>query len=189
MNFLATFVAFYLVDHYGRRTLLILGGVSTTISLPTHVAAPTLSTLSLLQVMMAVCMTSLTVLGGLYASPKTCPPLAPANSSSSAALDPFYATTSCSTDDVTINSELVGYVATCKLSCHPIYSHTECCSYLCIVSIYIYVVGFAFSWGPVCWLLPTEIFPLTQRARWIHCLSIDDSSNWYMLLLPLSCHR
>ena len=50
-----------------------------------------------------------------------------------------------SNGDLTIESDWVGYV--------------------CIVSIYIYVVSFAYSWGPVCWLLPTEIFPLSQRAK------------------------
>jgi sugar porter (SP) family MFS transporter len=37
--------------------------------------------------------------------------------------------------------------------------------YVAIASVYFYVVNFAYSWGPVCWLMPTELFPLKQRAR------------------------
>jgi hypothetical protein len=29
--------------------------------------------------------------------------------------------------------------------------------WMCVVSIYLYVFGFAWSWGPVCWLYPTEV--------------------------------
>ena len=47
--------------------------------------------------------------------------------------------------------------------------------YICITSIYIYVISFAYSWGPVCWLLPTEIFPLSQRAKGV---SITTGANF-----------
>jgi len=35
----------------------------------------------------------------------------------------------------------------------------------CLVSIYVYVFGFAWSWGPVCWLYPTEAVPTSQRGK------------------------
>jgi len=50
----------------------------------------------------------------------------------------------------------------------------------CIVLVYIFVAGFAVSWGPVCWLLPTEMFPLQQRAR---CVSITTGSNFFWNIL------
>ena len=34
--------------------------------------------------------------------------------------------------------------------------------WMCIISIYIYVFGFSFSWGPVCWLYPTEVLPTSE---------------------------
>jgi len=97
VNWLATFVAFYVVDKYGRRSLLLIGGCC-----------------------MAICMALIATLGFVYASTD-------------------------SDGKITIDSKVVGYT--------------------CIISIYLYVISFAYSWGPVCWLLPTEIFPLSQRAK------------------------
>jgi len=107
LNWLATFLAFSLVDRYGRRTLLITGGIS-----------------------MGICMSVLASLGFSFASVQA-------------------------NGDLTIESSLVGYT--------------------CIVSIYIYVISFAYSWGPVCWLLPTEIFPMSQRAKGV---SITTGANF-----------
>lgn len=36
--------------------------------------------------------------------------------------------------------------------------------YFIITCIIIYIVGFAFSWGPLGWLIPSEIFPLEIRS-------------------------
>jgi len=52
--------------------------------------------------------------------------------------------------------------------------------YICIVLVYVFVAGFAVSWGPVCWLLPTEIFPLPQRAR---CVSLTTGANFFWNIL------
>ncbi|GLT40238.1 hypothetical protein SLA2020_143880 [Shorea laevis] len=38
------------------------------------------------------------------------------------------------------------------------------CSYLVLVLICTYVAGFAWSWGPLGWLVPSEIFPLEIRS-------------------------
>uniref|UniRef100_A0A0D6QS57 Major facilitator superfamily (MFS) profile domain-containing protein n=1 Tax=Araucaria cunninghamii TaxID=56994 RepID=A0A0D6QS57_ARACU len=37
-------------------------------------------------------------------------------------------------------------------------------AYLVVVLICVYVVGFAWSWGPLGWLVPSEIFPLEIRS-------------------------
>lgn len=50
-------------------------------------------------------------------------------------------------------------------------------SYFCIVMIYIFVAGFAASWGPVGWVYPAEIYPLNIRAK---ATSITTSANWLM---------
>jgi MFS family permease len=53
--------------------------------------------------------------------------------------------------------------------------HSEVAAWACVVSIYVFVFGFAWSWGPVCWLYPTEAFPTAQRAKGV---SITTASNF-----------
>ncbi|CAO3678003.1 unnamed protein product [Rhizopus stolonifer] len=50
-------------------------------------------------------------------------------------------------------------------------------SYFCIVMIYFFVAGFAYSWGPVGWVYPAEIYPLAIRAKGT---SITTAANWLM---------
>ncbi|KAI8971462.1 general substrate transporter [Mycotypha africana] len=50
-------------------------------------------------------------------------------------------------------------------------------SYFCIVMIYFFVAGFAYSWGPVGWVYPAEIFPLSVRAKGT---SLTTAANWLM---------
>ncbi|KAI9322240.1 general substrate transporter [Dichotomocladium elegans] len=50
-------------------------------------------------------------------------------------------------------------------------------SYFCIVMIYFFVAGFAYSWGPVGWVYPAEIFPLNVRAKGT---SLATAANWLM---------
>ncbi|KAH1075094.1 hypothetical protein J1N35_027422 [Gossypium stocksii] len=33
-------------------------------------------------------------------------------------------------------------------------------SMLVVIAMCVYIAGFAWSWGPLCWLVPSEIFPL-----------------------------
>jgi len=47
--------------------------------------------------------------------------------------------------------------------------------WMCIVAIYVYVFGFAWSWGPVCWLYPTEVLPTNQRAKGV---ALTTASNF-----------
>ncbi len=44
-----------------------------------------------------------------------------------------------------------------------------------IVFTYIFVAGYAFSWGPIAWIYCTEIFPLTMRAK---ATSLTTAANW-----------
>ncbi|KAJ1653238.1 hypothetical protein IWQ61_006598 [Dispira simplex] len=48
-------------------------------------------------------------------------------------------------------------------------------SYATIVFVYIFVAGFAYSWGPIGWIYPSEIFPLHVRAK---ATSISTAANW-----------
>ncbi|KAJ2359694.1 hypothetical protein IW150_007715, partial [Coemansia sp. RSA 2607] len=48
-------------------------------------------------------------------------------------------------------------------------------SYVAIVMMYLFVVSFAMSWGPVAWLYPSEIFPMHIRSK---ANSITTASNW-----------
>ncbi|XP_022771645.1 hexose carrier protein HEX6-like [Durio zibethinus] len=41
---------------------------------------------------------------------------------------------------------------------------SEGCAYLVLALICVYVAGFAWSWGPLGWLVPSEIFPLEIRS-------------------------
>ncbi|KAI8141036.1 general substrate transporter [Fennellomyces sp. T-0311] len=50
-------------------------------------------------------------------------------------------------------------------------------SYFCIVMIYFFVAGFAYSWGPVGWIYPAEIFSLNVRAK---ATSFSTAANWLM---------
>ena len=44
-----------------------------------------------------------------------------------------------------------------------------------VVFIWIFAIGFGFSWGPCAWIVVAEVFPLGLRAKGI---SIGASSNW-----------
>jgi sugar porter (SP) family MFS transporter len=45
----------------------------------------------------------------------------------------------------------------------------------CLVMVYVFVSAFAYSWGPIGWIYPSEIYPLRIRAK---ATSITTSSNW-----------
>ncbi|KAG8947104.1 hypothetical protein FRC04_010955 [Tulasnella sp. 424] len=44
-----------------------------------------------------------------------------------------------------------------------------------VVFIWIFAIGFGFSWGPCAWIVVAEVFPLGLRAKGV---SIGASSNW-----------
>jgi len=44
-----------------------------------------------------------------------------------------------------------------------------------VVFIWLYAINFGYSWGPVAWIVISEVFPLGMRAKGV---SIGGSSNW-----------
>jgi len=51
--------------------------------------------------------------------------------------------------------------------------------------VYIYDVFFSFSWAPIGWVLPSEIFNLSTRSTGV---SITTSCTWMSNLCVSSCH-
>ncbi|KAL2812569.1 general substrate transporter [Aspergillus cavernicola] len=47
--------------------------------------------------------------------------------------------------------------------------------WVAVVFIWIYAICFGFSWGPVAWIIISEVFPLGLRAKGV---SIGGQSNW-----------
>lgn len=54
-------------------------------------------------------------------------------------------------------------------------SHDRGAGWAAIVFIWIYCCHFAYSWGPVAWIVVSEVFPLSIRAKGV---SIGGSANW-----------
>ena len=52
---------------------------------------------------------------------------------------------------------------------------TQGLGYAVLVSSSLYIIGFAFSWGPICWILIPEMFPFHTRAK---AVSLCVMSNW-----------
>jgi MFS family permease len=46
-----------------------------------------------------------------------------------------------------------------------------------VAFIYFFIANFAYSWGPIGWVLPSEIFPMSARSK---AMSITTSVNWLM---------
>lgn len=47
--------------------------------------------------------------------------------------------------------------------------------WVAVVFIWIYIVNFAYSWGPCAWIVVSEVFPLSMRSKGV---SIGGSANW-----------
>ncbi|KAA8900218.1 general substrate transporter [Sphaerosporella brunnea] len=47
--------------------------------------------------------------------------------------------------------------------------------WVCVACVWIYAMNFGYSWGPASWILISEIFPVSVRAKGT---SISASSNW-----------
>jgi len=45
-----------------------------------------------------------------------------------------------------------------------------------VAMIYVFIAGYGMSFGPVAWVLPNEIFPLTVRS---HGVGLSTASNWF----------
>ncbi|KAJ5985702.1 hypothetical protein N7499_008007 [Penicillium canescens] len=57
---------------------------------------------------------------------------------------------------------------------HSFDSH-KAAGWVAIVFVWIFVINFAYSWGPVAWIVTSEVFPLSMRAKGV---SLGGSSNW-----------
>ncbi|XP_040383224.1 hexose carrier protein HEX6-like isoform X3 [Oryza brachyantha] len=83
---------------------------------------------------------------------------------------------------------MIGGIMTTQLGDHGQVSRT--CAFVLIFLIAVYVAGFAWSWGPLGWLVPSEIFPLEVRSAG---QSITVAVNFLMttavaqLFLPVLC--
>jgi hypothetical protein len=58
-------------------------------------------------------------------------------------------------------------------------SHFATCGCLCSLSrsmIYLFTAAYGVSFGPVAWVLPTEVFPLSLRSKGA---AISTASNWF----------
>ena len=47
--------------------------------------------------------------------------------------------------------------------------------WVAVVFIWLYAIHFGYSWGPVAWIIVSEVYPLGIRAKGV---SIGASSNW-----------
>ncbi|RZC63335.1 hypothetical protein C5167_025113 [Papaver somniferum] len=59
---------------------------------------------------------------------------------------------------------LVGVILGMKFGVEGVGSMSKLSSYLVLILICAYVAAFAWSWGPLGWLVPSEIFPLEIRS-------------------------
>jgi len=58
---------------------------------------------------------------------------------------------------------------------YALYVNTEKTRHLVVILVFIFNAGFGYSWGPLPWLLPSEISPLSIRAK---IASLATASNW-----------
>ena len=50
-------------------------------------------------------------------------------------------------------------------------------SYVALAAVVVYILGFSFSWGPVVWVMLSEIFPNSIRGK---AMSIAVAAQWIM---------
>jgi MFS transporter, SP family, xylose:H+ symportor len=50
-------------------------------------------------------------------------------------------------------------------------------SYVAIAAVIVYIMGFSFSWGPVVWIMLSEIFPNSIRGK---AMSVAVAAQWIM---------
>jgi len=48
-------------------------------------------------------------------------------------------------------------------------------AWVAVAFVYFFIVSFAYSWGPIGWVYPSEIFPLRIRAK---AMSVTTSASW-----------
>ena len=57
-------------------------------------------------------------------------------------------------------------------------------SYVIVAMIFIFVLNFAYGWGPIVWVYNSEIFPLQCRSR---CVATSTCANWIGNYLIAQC--
>ncbi|KAJ3672554.1 hypothetical protein LUZ60_007275 [Juncus effusus] len=88
-----------------------------------------------------------------------------------------------------VSQIIVGAIMATKLGDQG--SLSKAYAYLVICFILVYVAGFAYSWGPLGWLIPSEIFPLEIRSAG---QSINVAVNFLLtsfiaqMFLTMLCH-
>ncbi|XAR66110.1 hypothetical protein NMG60_11012196 [Bertholletia excelsa] len=88
-----------------------------------------------------------------------------------------------------ISQVIVGSVMAAQLGDHGEIAKQY--AYMVIIFVCVFVAGFGWSWGPVGWLIPSEIFPLEIRSAG---QSINVSVNFLFTFivaqsfLPMLCH-
>ncbi|KAJ5948963.1 hypothetical protein N7454_002270 [Penicillium verhagenii] len=55
------------------------------------------------------------------------------------------------------------------------WNENRAAGWVAVVFVWIYVINFAYSWGPCAWIVVSEVFPLSMRAKGV---SVGGSSNW-----------
>jgi SP family xylose:H+ symportor-like MFS transporter len=50
-------------------------------------------------------------------------------------------------------------------------------SYVAIAAVVVYIIGFSFSWGPVTWVMLSEIYPNSIKGK---AMSIAVAAQWIM---------
>ncbi|EAW07049.1 putative MFS monosaccharide transporter [Aspergillus clavatus NRRL 1] len=55
------------------------------------------------------------------------------------------------------------------------FENHKAAGWVAVVFVWIFIINFAYAWGPVAWIVVSEVFPLSMRAKGV---SIGGSSNW-----------
>jgi hypothetical protein len=61
--------------------------------------------------------------------------------------------------------------------------HTGAVGGICVASVLSFVAFFSFSWGPIAWIVPSELIPLRLRARVVAAGTV---ANWIADYLVIS---
>lgn len=55
------------------------------------------------------------------------------------------------------------------------WSSNPAAAWVCIGSVYVFTAAYGVSYGPIGWVLPSEVFPLSIRSKGV---SLSTASNW-----------
>ena len=72
-------------------------------------------------------------------------------------------------------SGAIAMVISLSLISYFLYIHIDSTPTLVVILVMIYNAAFGFSWGPIPWLYPPEILPLSIRAKGA---SLSTATNW-----------